>query len=203
MNKIIPFIIILVFVAGCQEYKEKEKEYDKSQINEEFLLKLPNGSIDQDECHQSMYSLYSKLYGSTQRMIINVRTHEANTYEQAFKTGYCFDVEYIPEKTEVFKKYYPNYDLMERQFIYKNNYQKTEKKLERFSDNDKLKVTVGNYTKEFQLGCSHRYFADVIINFSREETYNCIFKGEIKSRNNTYEQLQGQICESYEIYCGE
>lgn len=201
MKKLILLLVgLMVFVAGCMDYVY-EPEPDKS-IPEQFLLKLPNGSIDPDECHQNLYSLYSKLSNQArQQVTIGVRNLNAESFSESKEIGYCFNIDYIPEKTDVFKRIFPvEYD---GEFTYKNFYQEGTLNLDRFGDNDKLIISIGNYSEELKLMCSHILRLYVNINFSRDKTYNCVFDGKIKTENNTYDQLEGQVCDSYETYCGD
>lgn len=60
LGRISIFVVIILFgVFMFYVYKSDRVHIEKGeeQIPTELLYKLPNGSIDPDECHQNLYSL--------------------------------------------------------------------------------------------------------------------------------------------------
>jgi hypothetical protein len=71
-------------------------------------------------------------------------------------------------------------------------------------DNEKIYITYYNTTYEYILSCQCHMmqFINIDVNDIKQEKWNCMFNDELKSINNTYDQLQGQACTSFPIYCG-
>lgn len=183
---------MILFISGC------------STLND-----VPQGKVETSgdafrQMEEAFCSKESTGYYASSDINIIVYNRQAIAYEDIHKMGYCFKYEYLPDKesTTYIERYPPTCELCK----YSPSgvaYSEASFDVQRFSANDKINITYNGVSKVYDLRCSPHIWIQHDVFESRPETYDCMFKGKTISINNTYEQLQGQLCDSYPVYCGE
>lgn len=209
MKRIILLIILLLFVIACGRKEEdidtltKQVVYEGYGYTEKDVVKAYS---ENTWCYLPTEVIsFSGTSFLSQEIRIEIFNEVADTYEEAKNNGYCFDVEYVPDKTT--NKYKEKYT--DHRWNYGHNYEQISFNVPRFSDTDKIIITVNGESTVYEFGSNScgpwRKFIHYFDLPIKEERYDCLFRGELKSRNLTYKELEakGASCDSYKIYCGE
>ncbi len=120
-------------------------------------------------------------------------------------SGYCINTKFLPDKNSSNYHYYKN-NGQEDYINWMNKFELSPefvfKEIIRLGRHDKINVTIGEHSEIIKLGCNRYGNFDINIKISREERYNCIFKGKIMSQNLSYAELNELTCDEYKTYCG-
>jgi len=186
---ILAFVIQVFFITGCAE----QKKY----IDNRVITYTQDYKI-------SLFNIYAK------------------DIDSFIDTGYCYDVKILGINPNKKIHGYNNDVINGTVLLYSrdNNYGDSNFNIVNtmYHENstlnyeyEKYKIIVNvprlNYSKVFFKNAGdYTYGIDKIyigieINQSKDKTYDCIFDKKIRTSNNTYEELKGQVCDSYKVGC--
>lgn len=181
---LIGLIVMLIVISGCNNGITQEENVEREDVK-------------WDGCP---IKEYLPTWYTEQEITVRLLDSRKDRFE--YEKGVCLNIDYYWDRETKLSNVYNDYALYPYPYKIENSKSGLMFKLQRFTPHDYIVISVGDIEERFDLhNCNQFRKIQMIINFSTEKKYICIFDGEIKSTNNSYKDLQGQICDKYKIQC--